>query len=628
MVYANRVRPAVVIAALDAVIVCLSVAAALLLRYDGSPPTSMWPKAALLAVLAVGSFIAFGRVLGVYGQVWTYASAREAGLLLTAGVLATLTLTGLTALASLAASTSPFELGPLRVTLLEGSPVPRSVPLIAGGLATGVLGLTRYHSRLFARRRFDQRTETPRVLVVGAGDLGSWLIRQFRDTRAATPVGFVDDDPGKQRRRVSGVAVLGRTPEIAEIVKDLDVEQVIVAIGRPTTELLLAVAEKARAAGATVKTVPDATEILLKGMRPDDLRSLDTERLLSRPSVQTDLTGIRDLLRGRVVLVTGAGGSIGSEIARQVAAAEPAQLLVLDNDETHLHDLRPDLPAAITLPLLADVRDELRIRRLVSRHRPSVVFHAAAHKHVPILEDHPCEAVQTNVLGTRTLLRACRDADVERFILISTDKAVAPSSVMGASKRVAELLVADMARETGRAYVSVRFGNVLGSRGSVVPIFARQIRDGGPVTITDPRMTRFFMTIPEATHLVLQAAGLAEGGDIFMLDMGSPVSIVSLAEQMIRASGQIPGVDVEIRVTGVRAGEKLAERLVDDHEVAAATGHPSLTRVTSNIPDAGTLEAEVDRMAGLCTDGDDLSVGSELLMLARSARLAEPALPG
>ena len=622
-IYASRVRPAVVFSMLDATVIALSMAAALLLRFDGHPPPGMWPKAIAFALAAIVVFLAWGRRLGVYGQVWSYASIREAGQVLLTGVLATLTLTVLSVAAAWASQTATD--GGAGLGLFQGEPMPRSVPMIGGILATGVLGLTRYQSRLFSRRRMDAPSTQTRVLIVGAGEIGAWLVHQFRETAAVVPVGFVDDAPAKRHGRIGAVRVLGDSSDIADLVQRHLVDEVIVAIGTPDPEHLRRVAAAARSAGAVVKTVPTVSEILFKGMRPDDLRSLETEQLLGRTSVQTDLTHVRDLIRGRTVLVTGAGGSIGSEIARQVSAAEPARLLVLDNDETHLHDLRPDLPDDVTEYLLADIRDGSRIRRLVDLYRPSVVFHAAAHKHVPILEQHPSEAVQTNVLGTRELLRACHDAEVEHFILISTDKAVAPSSVMGASKRVAELLVADMARQSGRHYVSVRFGNVLGSRGSVVPIFARQIREGGPVTITDPRMTRYFMTIPEATHLVLQAAGLARGGEILMLAMGDPVSIVSLAEQMIRASGCIPGVDIEIQVTGTRPGEKLAEVLVDEQEAVSATAHPSILRIESHTPDGAILEGEIDMLADLGARGEEALSGRLLMELAhlRSTGMSE-----
>lgn len=614
--YAARVRPTVVAASLDALVVMTAVAVALVLRYDGAVPGGMWLKAEVFAVVAVAVFLAFGLRLGLYGHVWSYASVSEARRVLLAGGLATLVMTTL-ALALQLVDGAAFAEGSMLHQVLGGDPLPRSVPLIMGVLATGTFGLLRYQSRLFARGVQGKVVEGVPTLVVGAGDLGAWLVRQLQDGGPLRPVGFVDDDLSKSGRSVCGVRVLGITEEIAALVRAHGVESVVVAIADKTPALLRVVGEQARAAGVDVKSVPDASEILLKGMRPDDLRSLDTETLLGRASVRTDLTGAECLIRDQVVLVTGAGGSIGSEIARQVAAAQPRLLLALDNDETHLFDLMAGLPAAPAKPLLADVREEGRIRSLIAQYRPSLVFHAAAHKHVPILEEHPAEAIKTNVVGTKVLLEACEEFGVERFILVSTDKAVAPSSVMGSSKRIAEFLVADAARSSGRAYAAVRFGNVLGSRGSVVPTFARQIREGGPVTVTDPRMNRFFMTIPEATHLVLQAAAVAEGGDIIMLDMGQPVTILSLAEQMIKAAGLVPGLDIQIQVTGVRSGEKLEERLVDPLESVAETTHPSLRRVTPLPLESALLTEVVDRLRYLVAQGNEETTAREIVMLAR-----------
>lgn len=615
---AFRARATAMSASLDALVVLCAVAVALLLRYDGSPPGGMWPKAALFAGVAVGVFWAFGRRLGLYGHVWSYASIEEARKVLLAGGLATVTLTAFAFVLHAPTVADSTTAGSFAYSLFSEDPLPRSVPLITGVLATGTLGLVRYQSRLFARRRPNQADKGAPTLVVGAGDLGAWLVRQLHEGGPLRPVGFVDDDTRKLGRSVCGVRVLGSTDEIAELVAERGVKTVVVAIADKTPGLLRVIGEQARAAGVEVKSVPDASEILLKGMRPDDLRSLDTERLLGRESIRTDLTGAECLIRDQVVLVTGAGGSIGSEIARQVTAARPRLLLVLDNDETHLFDLMAGLSSTTPVkPLLADVREESRIRSLIAQHRPSLVFHAAAHKHVPILEEHPKEAIKTNVLGTRVLLDACETFGVERFILVSTDKAVAPSSVMGASKRIAEFLVADSAYRTGLPYSAVRFGNVLGSRGSVVPTFARQIREGGPVTITDPRMNRFFMTIPEATHLVLQSSALAEGGDIIMLDMGEPVTIMSLAQQMIKAAGLVPGLDIEIQITGVRSGEKLEERLVDQSEAVSDTSHPSLRRVKPVRLDSLVLENVVDRLRELCVEGEDEATAREIVSLAR-----------
>ena len=316
------------------------------------------------------------------------------------------------------------------------------------------------------------------------------------------------------------------------------------------------------------------------------------------------------MLAGRRVLVTGAGGSIGSEIVRQVADARPATLVALDHDESHLHDMAATLDGPV-VQLLADVRDRTAVERAFIRHRPEIVFHAAAHKHVPLLEDHPSEAILTNVAGTQHLLEAAEAAGVERFVFISTDKAVSPKSVMGATKRLGEHLVLGQA-PPGSTHAAVRFGNVIGSRGSVVPTFVRQIEDGGPVTVTDERMTRYFMSIPEAVQLVLQAAALAEGGDLFVLDMGEPVRILDLAERMIRLSGIRPGIDIEVRVTGVRPGEKLVEELLNEDEPAQSTVHASISRISPTLPSPSELRGAVARLRTLAEGQRDDDVRSAL----------------
>jgi FlaA1/EpsC-like NDP-sugar epimerase len=333
---------------------------------------------------------------------------------------------------------------------------------------------------------------------------------------------------------------------------------------------------------------------------------LRIEDLLGREQVATDLDAVRDVVRGRRVLITGAGGSIGSEIARQVAEAEPGELILLDHDETHLHDVSAtiDLPVA---QVLADIRDALAIDDVFAKWRPEVVFHAAAHKHVPLLEQHPCEAARTNVVGTHNVVEASRRFGAERFVFISTDKAVRPSSVMGASKRIGEQIVTAKTPE-GAKWCAVRFGNVLGSRGSVIPTFARQIAAGGPVTVTDPRMTRFFMSIPEAVQLVLQAATFAEGGEVFMLEMGVPVNILDLAERMIRLSGRNVGSDIAVRITGVRPGEKLEEELCAPGETAHPTSHPGIVRLYPACVSVGQIDAGVRTMGALARRRDGAAV--------------------
>jgi FlaA1/EpsC-like NDP-sugar epimerase len=345
--------------------------------------------------------------------------------------------------------------------------------------------------------------------------------------------------------------------------------------------------------------------------------------------VATDLDAVRALLRGRRVLITGAGGSIGSEIARQVAGVEPAQLLLLDHDETHLHDVCAGMSASVaagrTVQLLADIRDRDVLLRLFERHRPEIVFHAAAHKHVPVLEQYPCEAVRTNVFGTENLIEAATAVGVERFVFISTDKAVNPSCVMGASKNLGEQLMLT-AGGLGTKFCAVRFGNVLGSRGSVIPTFVRQVKANGPVTLTHPKMTRFFMSIPEAVQLVLQAAAMCStGGEIYVLDMGEQVSIYDLAHRMIRLAGRRVGEDIEIRVVGVRPGEKLTEELHTDDEELRATVHPSIRRLVARDVSARRLREGISRLRAHTRDGDDAAVRAEVFRLTRP--LLRPLVP-
>jgi len=368
-----------------------------------------------------------------------------------------------------------------------------------------------------------------------------------------------------------------------------------------------------------LRTVPDLDELLTGYDGGPDIRDLEIEDLLLRPAVHTDLDAVESILQGKTVLVTGAGGSIGSEIVSQVLSFMPARVVAMDNDETHLHDhiLQWEEPAGTELiSALCDVRDKRKLTSIIAKYKPDVVYHAAAHKHVPILEVWPEEAIKTNVVGTRNLLKATRKVGIERFVLISTDKTVAPKGVMGASKRMAEMLVQSAANtdSSGCIYSAVRFGNVLGSRGSVVPTFMEQIRAGGPVTITDERMTRYFMTIGEAVQLVLQASALAEHGEVFVLDMGQPVRIVDLAHRMIRLGGLVPGRDIEVKMVGARAGEKLVEELA--HGPLLDSSHPQINIAEAPVPGPDVLKDCVRQLKQMSTSGGRQELKEFLLAIA------------
>ncbi|HDQ72083.1 MAG TPA: polysaccharide biosynthesis protein [Chloroflexi bacterium] len=514
-------------------------------------------------------------LFGLYRCYWLYASAREL-LALWLAALAGIALTSL-------ALYSPFSL------LFDFRPMPRSISVIDWLLSFLFAGGMRFFVRALAGRQLlgpFNRDENPlkcsqdsptRVLVMGAGEAGAMIVREMQENPGVglLPVGLLDDDPSKQGLRIHGVPVLGSRACIPQLVRDERVEEVIIAMPTAPGQAIRDVVEICQRAGVAYKTIPGIYELISGQVSVQAVREVGIDDLLRRDPVQIDGAGTGHHFRDRVVLVTGAGGSIGAELCRQIGAYGPRRLLLLGHGETSIYHVRRELaerlPDLDTVPVIADIRDQQRLHWIFERHRPAVVFHAAAHKHVPLMEENVAEAVSNNVFGTRALLRAALESGVARFVLISTDKAVNPVNVMGATKRLAEMLVQDVARREGRVYTAVRFGNVLGSRGSVIPLFQRQIANGGPITVTHPRMERFFMTIPEAVQLVIQAATLGAGGEIFVLDMGEQVRIVELANELIRLSGFEPGRDIEIAFTGPRPGEKLSEELFAEGEKPRCT---------------------------------------------------------
>ncbi len=595
----SRLRIDWPLAAVDVALACTVWIAAVLLRYDLRLPPSAWDGLWSFLPIAVAVTVACNAVMGMYRGVWRYASIHEAKIVLTAQLLCFTLLTPV-------------------VLLLDPRPVPLSTPLLAAILGSGLFGLVRFQSRFFALRRSQSRTSA-RIVVVGAGTAGAAIVRDVHaQANGQAVVALVDDDPRLRGRLLLGVRITGTTDDLQATVARESATQVVLAIPSAAPETVRRVAALAELAGVSLRVVPPLAELVGGTVSLQDVRDLEISDLLGRAPVTTDLDDIAVLIRDRRVLVTGGGGSIGSEIARQVAALGPASLTLLDHDETHLFDAAADLPPWV-VQCLADVRDAGALRRAFDAARPQLVFHAAAHKHVPLLEEHPVEAVRTNVLGTRNVLEAARAVGVERFVFISTDKAVSPRNVMGASKRVGEQLV--LSQASPMSCCAVRFGNVLGSRGSVVPTFMRQIRAGGPVTITDARMTRYFMSIPEAVRLVLHAAALSEGREIFMLDMGEPVRIVDLASRMIRLSGQRPGVDVEIRVTGVRPGEKIHEVLHASDEVQHPTSHPAVERLDPVPITPYELADLVARLETAAAIGDGATARQQLWRAARTHQI-------
>ena len=480
--------------------------------------------------------------------------------------------------------------------------IPRSVPIIEGVFALFFLGGARFISRLLYEkgRSFIPGEGRPakRVLIVGAGEAGTMMAREMlRHPEAGLiPVGFLDDDPGKRGHRFLGLPILGGINDLPAALERTRADEVLIAIPSAPGQTVRQVVEMARRVGVNYRIIPGIYEILSGKISVSQIRDLDVEDLLRREPVKLNIEEISRYIEGRTILVTGAGGSIGSEIVRQVARFRPRRVILLGRGENSLYQIERELehswPELKWRTVVADVRDKEKLDFVFATYGPEVVFHAAAHKHVPMMEANPDEAVFNNIGGTQNVVEMALKHNVERLVNISTDKAVNPTSVMGASKRAAELVVQIAAKRAkpGQAFVSVRFGNVLGSRGSVIPIFKQQIQNGGPVTVTHPEMTRYFMTIPEAAQLVLQAGGLGDNGAVYVLDMGDPVKIVDLARDLIKLSGLVPGEDIDIVYSGTRPGEKLFEELLTAEEGASASKHEKIYIAKVSIEDPRLLE--------------------------------------
>ena len=589
---------------IDVLVVVASYTIALSLRMIdplvGDPRSDFWSDLFLAMPVIVAVHIIANALAGAYGHVWEHASTDEAIRVIVATASATVVLL----LANLIIRQGDDELI-----------IPWATLVVGGLLTVALMGLIRFRSRLFS---FRKQEGGPRILVVGSGPEAATFARRASEIEGGgTVVGFAADDTSAfENRRLAGLPVLGELSDIAELITDHEVDQVVV-IGKDPVRSRRVV-DLCIGTEVGLRILPVAGDVLLAGEGLTDIRDIRVEDLLAREPVATDLSAVCDMIRGKVVLVTGGGGSIGSEVVKQVLEFEPSMVWVLDRDETLLHDsrLRWDGP---TTAVLGDVRDAAGLLRTFNAIRPEVVFHAAALKHVPVLEEYPTEAALTNVIGTRNVIEAGSRTGMKHFVLISTDKAVDPSSVMGASKMVAEMLVkAGTERRDGCTYTAVRFGNVLGSRGSVIPTFISQVKAGGPVTVTHPEMTRYFMTVHEAVQLVLQASALAKGSEVFLLDMGEPVRIQDLARRLIRLGGLIPQVDIAITYTGIRPGEKLHESLATGP--ISVTSNPKVFEVPLSHPSSYLLFDTLADLEDACRAGDDARV-LEMLNTLTSGRL-------
>jgi FlaA1/EpsC-like NDP-sugar epimerase len=553
--------------------------------------------AAVFTLWSVPLSLAVFYLFGLYRRLWQYASLAE-----------------LEAILGAAASVAilNFLLGSLLLPWMgvTAARVPFSVIFIHSLLMGGGIGALRLLVRTgVIRFALDRRRPTgKRVLIAGAGTAGQLFLRELRANKRLnlSPVGFVDDDKSKHGQWMSNLQVLGSIADIPRLVATRQVAAVVIAMPSAPGHVIRQIVKAAGDAGVEARTVPSLSEILTGRIAVATTREVRIEDLLRREPIHTDLEQVSRLCGGQTVLITGAGGSIGTELCRQIAALGPRRLLLVGHGEnsifTILSELEGSYPDLDAVPVIADVRDRQRIRAVFREQRPDVVFHAAAHKHVPLMEANVIEAVTNNVVGSANVAEAAADFGTARFVLVSTDKAVRPTNIMGATKRVAEHLVERTARSVGRPFVTVRFGNVLGSRGSVVPTFLRQIKAGGPVTVTHPEMRRYFMTIPEAVQLVLQAGALGRGAELFMLDMGEPVRIVDLARDMIRLCGLEEDSDIEIKFTGARPGEKLYEEMFWSDEVSEPTGHPKILRAKAN-GNGHDVEQLIDRLIAAAQAG-------------------------
>lgn len=539
---------------------------------------------------------------GLYRRMWVYASVQELKIILFAVTIAS----------ALVAATM-ISLFTLR--MFGG--FPRSILIIDWILSMLGVGGLRFAIRVIAESnrlpvQGSGTDHVKHVLIVGAGDAGALVVRELQKNAQLNmkAIGFLDDSKEKQQQQLMGIPVIGMIEDLKKVLSHQHVDEVIIAIPSAPGRVVRLVADGCRQRGIPFRTMPGIYELLGGKVNLNRLRDVDIADLLRRQPARMKDELVGNIITGKTIMVTGAGGSIGRELCRQITRWEPSELILLGHGENSIFEtlleLQESSPSLSIKPLIADIRDHQRIDAIFREYKPQVVFHTAAHKHVPLMETNVAEAIMNNVIGTRTIVASSLKNNVERFVLISTDKAILPANVMGGTKRIAEMIVLDAAKSSLRPYCVVRFGNVLGSRGSVVPLFKRQIALGGPVTVTHPEMKRYFMTIPEAVYLVLQAASMGEGGEAFLLNMGQQVKILDLAEDLIRLSGLEPGKDIEVVFTGIRPGEKLSEDLWEEGHAFKETEHPDIFRLNGQdqLLSGQVLNRVVDRLETLCRTGN------------------------
>ncbi len=569
-------------------------------RFNFEFPFQDWRLSVMLIPLVMVLQGAVYFAFRLYRGIWRFASIPDLLNIVRAAVLGAMCIT----------------LAMFIVFRLEG--VPRSILILYPMVLIFCLGAPRLGYRFLRDRRvtLDTSTVTTRVLIVGAGRGGEMVVREMLRDGRYFPVGFVDDKPELRKAEIQRVRVLGNVDEIPSLCRDYRPDIIVIAVPSANSEQMRRIVERCEEGGTPMRLLPGLSKMVAGATVLNEMREVSINDLLGREKVELDRVVIESGISGRTVLVSGGGGSIGAELCRQILALAPARLVLLDRSEFSLYRIHQELlqkrGQTDLVAVLGDVCDAIAMQELMTRHRPQVVFHAAAYKHVPLLEDHCREAVLNNVIGSVVLADAARAQACERFVLISTDKAVNPVSVLGASKRVAELVCEARNGLDATRFITVRFGNVLGSDGSAIPLFQQQIKQGGPVTVTHPNVTRYFMTNTEACGLILQAGAMGNGGEIFVLDMGTPVRVAYLAEQMIRLTGAVPGRDIRIEFTGLRPGEKLSEELFHEFEQREQTAHPKIFLARHPQVDRSRREAELATLRQVCEQPDAVAIRDQL----------------
>ncbi len=578
----------------DIFLIAGAFALAFFIRFDFSIPSAQMEIFKTFVIPLVMTKLVIFYFAGFYRKLWRYASVRDFLSIIWASFLGTL--------AAIVVIFFVYRLA-----------FPRSVVALDGFFTVALVGGIRFARRGMRDLKLKSLlTPTKRrpILIIGAGDSGEAILNEMirRPELAYRPIGIVDDDPGKQGLIIHGVKVLGTRQQLKKLISKHQIEEVIISIPSASREVIRDIFFQCRELGVKCKTLPGIYQIINGTVSVSQIREIGVEDILGREPVKVDFKEAASYIADRAIMITGAGGSIGSELCRQISRLRPSTLIMVDQGESGLFDIEQEIRNSDyhihTIPVIADITDRNRITRVFDSYKPAVVFHTAAYKHVPMMELNPVEAVKNNLFGTKTVAEIAIQFKVDRFVSISTDKAVEPVSIMGSSKALVEKLIQFLSGESSTRFMIVRFGNVLDSSGSVVPTFKKQIAEGGPVTVTHPEMTRYFMTIPEAMQLVIQAGAMGKGGEVFVLDMGEQISILELARNLIRLSGLEPEKDIPIEFSGIRPGERLHEKLLWDYEESSPTEHKQIRVVTESKLDTSKFKDDVLELEGIVDGGD------------------------